>query len=64
MSRGQADELEALLLQEWRRVLGPEPEICYGEYLTVMVQAAEAVYKEPPFVFEKTSFFLDAWLYI
>ncbi|OLP78786.1 hypothetical protein AK812_SmicGene41003 [Symbiodinium microadriaticum] len=31
--------------EEWKRVLGTQPEVCYGEYLAVMVQAAEIVYK-------------------
>ncbi|CAE7853926.1 unnamed protein product, partial [Symbiodinium necroappetens] len=45
--------------KEWRRVLGPQPEVCYGEYLAVMVRAAEVVYKEPPKFVEGTTFFLD-----
>ena len=64
MSRGRADEVETLLLQEWKRVLGRQPKVCYGEYLAVMVQAAEVVYKEPPRFLEKTTSLLDAWLHI
>ena len=64
MSRGRPDEVETLLLQEWKRVLGPQPEVCYEEYLAVIVQAAEVVHKEPPRFLEETTSFLDAWLRI
>ena len=63
MSRARADELETLLLEEWRRGFGPQPEVCYGEYLAVMVRAAEVVYEEPPKFVEGAKFFLDAWLH-
>ena len=60
MSAGKrADELETLLQKEWRRVLEPQLEICYGGYLAVMAKAAEAVYKEPPFPFEKRSWLIQ-----
>ena len=62
MSHRQDDEVEKYLQQEWRRVLGPDTDVSYGEYLAVTVMTAEFVYKESPGRFEKTSYYWDAWL--
>ena len=63
MSHRQDDEVEKYLQQEWRRVLGPDTDVSYGEYLAVTVMTAEFVYKESPGRFEKASYYWDAWLH-